>query len=203
MIEKYFPNISQRQKEQLSKLPEMYKDWNEKINVISRQDIENIEERHILHSLAIAKIVEFKPNTNVLDIGTGGGFPGIPLAIMFPNIQFHLVDSIEKKIKIVKDIAQKLELKNVHAEVSRVEALNKKYDFIVNRAVKPLPLLLQWIGKNISNKSFNDIPNGVICLKGGDLSEEIKNLEKRSRIIPISNYFEENFFETKKILYYN
>jgi 16S rRNA (guanine527-N7)-methyltransferase len=202
MIQKYFHNISQEQIDKFNKLPDFYSFWNEKINVISRKDIENIFERHILHSLAIAKIIEFQANTKILDIGTGGGFPGIPLAIMFPQCQFHLVDSIEKKMKVVDDIVEKLELNNVKTSVERVENLRENYDFVVNRAVKPLPTIINWVKKNIGKKSFNTLPNGIICLKGGDLQEELSEIKAQCKIWNISDFFDESFFETKKVVFW-
>ncbi len=184
-------------------LPELYADWNEKINVISRKDIENISEKHILHSLAIAKIIAFKSGTKILDVGTGGGFPGIPLAIMFPNCEFHLVDSIAKKINVVSEISNAIGLTNVNAEQVRAEMLNDKYDFIVSRAVTAFPDFLKWIRKNISQQNFNDLPNGILYLKGGDLSEELHGFERQITLFDISTYFEEAFFDTKKVVYFS
>jgi 16S rRNA (guanine527-N7)-methyltransferase len=194
MLKKYFPNIREQQLQQFEALPALYFKWNEKINVVSRKDIENIEERHVLHSLAIAKVIEFQENTKILDIGTGGGFPGIPLAIMLPNSHFHLVDSIEKKIKVVSAIVAELGLQNVKTSVLRVENLSEKYDFVVNRAVKPLPTIISWT-KKLS-------PKGIICLKGGELSDELKFLENKTTVFNISDFFEEVFFETKKVVFY-
>ena len=184
-------------------LPDLYADWNEKINVISRKDIENIVEKHILHSLAIAKVVQFNAGTKILDVGTGGGFPGIPLAIMFPDCDFHLVDSIAKKIKVVSEISNAIGLTNVRAEQARAETLNGKYDFIVSRAVTAFPEFLNWVKKNISKENRNEHPNGILYLKGGDLNNELSGFERQIKIFDISNFFEEDFFETKKVVYFS
>ena len=179
----------------------LYKEWNARINVISRKDIDSLYERHVLHSLAIAKFIRFTAGTQVLDVGTGGGFPGIPLAIFFPNTRFHLVDSIGKKIKVVKEVAESLELNNVSAEQIRAEQLKGKYDFVVSRAVTKLPEFVSWIRKNISLKQQNAIPNGVIYLKGGNLEGEIRPFRKTAFVQNLSDYFDEEFFETKKLVH--
>lgn len=201
IISNYFPQLSPHQLRQFHRLEELYRFWNEKINLISRKDIEHLTERHILHSLSIAKVIGFKPGTKILDIGTGGGFPGIPLAIMFPDAQFHLVDSIGKKIKVVKELIQSLELKNARAENARVEELKQQFDFAVCRAVAPVPELLHWMRGKIIKKNFNRLANGLLCFKGGDLREELKSVKNRMVIYNISDFFKEEFFETKKIVY--
>ncbi|HTF80593.1 MAG TPA: 16S rRNA (guanine(527)-N(7))-methyltransferase RsmG [Cytophagales bacterium] len=201
IILKYFKNLDPEVLNKLGQLHELYKDWNEKINVISRKDIDNIYEKHILHSLAIAKFTNFKPGTNILDIGTGGGFPGIPLAIMFPEAKFHLVDSIAKKIKVVQGVAEALKLNNVVAEQNRVEDLTRKYDFIVSRAVAPTDQLHAWTFKKFKKEPLNDLANGYILLKGGDLDEELLKFKNIVTEIDLNQYFEEEFFETKKIIY--
>jgi 16S rRNA (guanine527-N7)-methyltransferase len=198
---KYFPDLTADQKERFAALDGLYRDWNAKINVISRQDIDALYEKHILHSLAVAKIVQFKPGTEILDVGTGGGFPGIPLAILFPLADFHLVDSIGKKIKVVEAVADALDLKNVKAEQARVEQLNTTYDFVVSRAVTRLKPFLGWIRYKIHKAGNNDRPNGVLYLKGGDLTEELAEVPDRYRAYDLSDYFDEPFFETKKVIY--
>lgn len=175
--------------------------WNEKINVISRKDTEHIYLHHILHSLAIAKVIDFKPETKILDVGTGGGFPGIPLAIMFPECHFHLVDSIGKKIKVVNEIASALDLKNVKAEQTRAEQLKDQYDFITGRAVTQLPKMLTWVNKKVAPKSFNTLPNGMLYLKGGDFDDELDQIKKYHKIHYISSFFKEPYFETKKVVF--
>lgn len=202
IIEKYFPNLSNLQKEQFTKLGGLYRDWNQKINVISRKDIDLLYERHILHSLAIAKIVQFKNNTSILDVGTGGGFPGIPLAIMFPKAKFHLIDSIGKKIKVVNAVIQELDLKNIKAEPKHSNELKGRFDFIVSRAVTAFPKFVDLMQRKIKYKSFNSLHNGILYLKGGDLEEELRNYRKIIIVSPISNFFEEAFFETKSVVYY-
>jgi 16S rRNA (guanine527-N7)-methyltransferase len=202
-VQKYFPNLSEKQIRQFAMLPDLYADWNGKINVVSRKDIENITEKHILHSLAIAKIIQFKPRTKILDVGTGGGFPGIPLAIMFPECEFHLVDSIAKKIKVVSEISNTIGLTNIKAEHTRAETLKGKYDFIISRAVTAFPEFLNWVKKNISSQNHNEFPNGILYLKGGDLSDELCGFEHKITLFEISNYFEEEFFETKKVVYFS
>jgi 16S rRNA (guanine527-N7)-methyltransferase len=201
IILKYFPNLTEEQIELFQKLEPLYADWNSKINVISRKDFGEFYERHVLHSLGIAKFTKFVGGTKVLDVGTGGGFPGIPLAIMFPEVSFHLVDSIGKKIKVVSSVADSLGLKNVRVEQIRAEQLTEKYDFVVSRAVTQLPEFVSWIRKNISRKAINALPNGIIYLKGGDLSQEIKPFRKSVFVQDLSEYFDEEYFETKKVLH--
>jgi 16S rRNA (guanine527-N7)-methyltransferase len=201
VISKYFPDLSRKQKEQFAMLETLYREWNKRINVISRKDIDHLAERHILHSLAIAKIIRFLPGTQVIDVGTGGGFPGIPLAIFFPEVKFHLVDSIGKKIKVVNAISTELNLNNVTSEHTRVEIMNTKFDFIISRAVTRLPEFYQWVKHLISQNSENIMPNGILYLKGGDVSPELKPFKKRSEVYSLSDYFTELFFETKKIIY--
>jgi 16S rRNA (guanine527-N7)-methyltransferase len=201
IVESYFPELVSIQKSQFSHLFSIYKEWNAQINVISRKDEENFYVHHVLHSLAIAKLVQFKPGTSVLDIGTGGGFPGIPLAIMFPETNFVLVDSIGKKIKVVNEVAQSIGLKNVLGLHERVEKIPGKFDFIVSRAVAPMSDLLFWTKDKIESQSKNDIPNGWVCLKGGDLNDELSKVKKHIRSIDIADWFKEDFFETKKVIY--
>jgi len=201
LILKYFPHLTARQFVLFENLQPLYSHWNAKINVISRKDFSEFYERHVLHSLGIAMFASFVPGTEILDVGTGGGFPGIPLAILFPEVQFHLVDSIGKKIKVVKAVTESLELRNVKAEQIRAEELKGKYDFIVSRAVTKLPEFVAWIRKNISAKQKNAIPNGVIYLKGGDLTKEIKPFGRNIFIQDLAEYFKEEFFETKKVLH--
>ncbi len=201
IITKYFPQINQKQIELFNQLEPLYAEWNAQINVISRKDFSAFYERHVLHSMAIAKFIRFSPGTIILDVGTGGGFPGIPLAIFFPNVRFHLVDSIGKKIKVVNEVVKSLGLKNVTAEKIRAEQLTSKYDFVISRAVTRLPEFVRWVRKNISHQQKNAIPNGIIYLKGGDLTEEIKPFGKSVYVQNISEYFEEEFFETKKIVH--
>lgn len=199
LVLKYFPDITSEQKDQFAELETLYKDWNEKINVISRKDTDSLYEKHILHSLGIAKIMEFADNTKVLDIGTGGGFPGIPLAILFPNAQFTLVDSIGKKITVVNGVAESLGLKNVTAHHMRAEQLKEKFHFIVSRAVTQMPVFLTWLRGKFEKEQFNPKHNGVIYLKGGDLGEELAGI--KCEIFQLKNYFEEEFFDTKKVVY--
>lgn len=201
LITKYFPGLTPRQREQMAALDELYRHWNAQINVISRQDIDALYEKHVLHSLGIAKVVQFKPGTDILDVGTGGGFPGIPLAILFPEADFHLVDSIGKKIKVVQEVAGALGLTNVRAEQTRVEQLNTTYDFVVSRAVTRLKPFLGWVRYRIHKNGNNDRPNGVLYLKGGDLTEELAEVMDRYRVYDLSDYFDEPFFETKKVIY--
>jgi len=201
IISKYFPELTAIQNEQFSRLLPLYQEWNEKINVISRKDIDRLYERHVLHSLAIAKIIRFRPNTSVLDIGTGGGFPGIPLAILFPEVKFHLVDSIGKKIKVVEEVTSALRLKNVSFEKKRAEALTGKYDFIVSRAVTSLPVFVNWVRKLVSFNQLNELKNGILYIKGGNVSDELNQLKYRTRIFPINQFFGEPFFETKNIIH--
>lgn len=199
LIEKYFPNLSEDQKNQFAKLDELYKEWNEKINVISRKDMESLYEKHILHSLGIAKVMQFAPNTKVLDIGTGGGFPGIPLAILFPEVQFTLIDSIGKKITVVKEVSEGIGLKNVTAVHGRAEDLKGKFHFVVSRAVTQMPVFLRWLKGKFEKEQFNPKHNGVLYLKGGDLAEELAGL--KAEIFSLKDFFESDFFETKKVVY--
>ena len=200
LIIKYFPELSVQQKEQFAALPALYADWNTKINVISRKDMDNLMEHHVLHSLAIAKVMPFREMAMVLDVGTGGGFPGIPLAILFPDVKFLLVDSIGKKIKVVQDVAQQLGLKNVVARQTRVEQVEGVFDFVVSRAVTDLRQFVPWVRGKISTVSYHHLPNGLLYLKGGDLAEELKSFP-RARLYSISDNFSEPFFETKKVIY--
>lgn len=201
MIQKYFTSLSETQISRFARLGPIYAEWNEKINVISRKDIGSLYEKHVLHSLAIAKVIRFTPGTTILDVGTGGGFPGIPLAILFPEVSFHLVDSIGKKIKVVKAVAEALQLDNVVADQVRAEELKVKYDFVVSRAVTTLPEFVKWILKNISAIPKNSLPNGVLYLKGGDLTNELKPFGKRTVVYNLGDFFTEEFFETKKLVY--
>ena len=196
----YF-KLSDRQAEQFAQLDALYRDWNSKINVISRKDIDNLYEHHVLHSLSIAKFLPFQPDTSILDVGTGGGFPGIPLAILFPNCRFMLIDSIGKKIKVASEIAQSLGLTNVVCRQERAEQEKQKFDFVVSRAVMPLPDLVKLIRKNISNKHRNAIPNGLIVLKGGDLKPEIAPFQKTAEVYPCSDWFKGEWFESKQLIY--
>lgn len=199
-ISDYF-KLTARQAEQFAQLDALYRDWNSKINVISRKDIDNLYEHHVLHSLAIAKWIPFQPDTTILDVGTGGGFPGIPLAIMFPQCQFVLADSIGKKIKVASEVAKALGLTNVVCKQERVEEEKEKFDFVVSRAVMPLPDLVKLVRKNISNKHRNAIPNGLIVLKGGDLQAEVAPYIKTAEIAPCSKWFKGEWFETKQLIY--
>lgn len=201
IIQKYFPNLTPIQITQFQQLEDLYTELNEGINVISRKDIGNLYERHILHSLAIAKYTTFKAGTKILDVGTGGGFPGIPLAILFPEVSFHLVDSIAKKVRVVQAVADALQLKNVIAEQKRVEKVNAKYDFVVSRAVTAFPKFIAMTRSKIAKQQRNAIPNGIIYLKGGDFAEELGEYKKYAEIVDIPEYFEEEFFETKKVVY--
>ena len=200
IITDYF-KLTARQAEQFAQLDALYRDWNSKINVISRKDIDNLYEHHVLHSLAIAKWIPFQPDTTILDVGTGGGFPGIPLAIMFPQCQFVLVDSIGKKIKVASEVAKALGLTNEVCKQERVEEEKEKFDFVVSRAVMPLPDLVKLVRKNISNKHRNAIPNGLIVLKGGDLQAEVAPYIKTAEIAPCSKWFKGDWFETKQLIY--
>lgn len=199
-IKKYFPNLSQIQIEQFSKLKDLYIGWNEKINVISRKDIDELYIRHILHSLAIAKVLEFNRDADILDVGTGGGFPGIPLSILFPEVNFHLIDSIQKKILVVNGVSNDLGLKNVRAESLRAEKIKSKYDFIVSRAVTKMPEFVSWVRDKTKREDKHTLPNGILYLKGGDLTEELKDF-KTAQIFSISDFFSEEFFETKKVVF--
>lgn len=200
-IIKYFPNITQGQREQFVELDRLYREWNEKINVISRKDIDNLYLHHILHSLAIAQYIHFKDSTSILDFGTGGGFPGIPLAIMFPHCQFKLIDRTAKKIKVAQEIAQSVGLQNVMAQQISGEEEKGKYEFVVSRAVMPLDDLLKIIKKNISKNQFNALPNGLICLKGGDIQAEVQSVKKIADITSISNWFKESWFKEKNVIH--
>lgn len=200
-ILKYFPNLSDRQKEQFAALYDLYYDWNSKINVISRKDIGNLYQHHVLHSLAIAKYISFKPGTTIMDMGCGGGFPGIPLAIMFPEVQFHLVDSIGKKVRVAGEIAAAIGLTNVRTSHSRAEEIKDKYSFVVSRAVMQLPDLVKICRKNISKEQSNALPNGIICLKGGDMTAETQAFRNCREIVDISSYFNEEYFKDKKVVY--
>ena len=199
IILKYFPNLTDQQKSQFQQLETLYKDWNEKINVISRKDIDEFYERHVLHSLGIAKIMEFADGTKVLDIGTGGGFPGIPLAILFPNVEFTLVDSIGKKITVVNAVAESLGLKNVKAYHERAEKIKDKFHFVVSRAVTQMPIFLRWLKGKFEKEQFNPKHNGVLYLKGGDLGEELAGI--KCEIYNLKDQFGEEFFDTKKVVY--
>jgi len=204
LIHRYFPNLTDRQIGQLQKLEGLYTEWNSKINVVSRKDIDQLYERHVLHSMVVAKWIQLKPGTKVLDVGCGGGFPGVPLAILFPEVQFHLVDSIRKKLTVVNDVCENLEINNIETSHMRMEDLSDQADFVINRAVARLNKLLAWTKKLISNDQKSSIPNGLISLKGGDLKEEIKEVKTRYSYveqIPISNFYEEEFFEEKYIIY--
>ena len=200
IILKYFPDLSEKQIKQFSQLQDLYNEWNAQINVISRRDLENLYLKHVLHSLAIAKVVQFADGTKVLDVGTGGGFPGIPLAILFPKVEFLLVDSIGKKIKVVNEVANSIGLENLRAEHKRAEQVNGQFDFVVSRAVTKMKVFQEWVSKRISTKQKNTLFNGVLYLKGGDLTDELKGI-KNIDIYDISNFFEEEFFETKKVIY--
>ncbi len=200
-ILKYFPNLSERQKEQLQQLDALYHDWNAKINVISRKDIDNLYEHHVLHSLGIAQYINFRAGTTVMDLGTGGGFPGIPLAIMFPEVKFHLVDSTKKKILVCDEVIKGLGLQNVTTRWCRAEEEKGKFDFVVSRAVMPLADLVKICRKNVAKECHNALPNGLICLKGGELDSETYPMKNSVEIVPLSDYFSEPFFETKKVVY--
>ncbi|MCG8476497.1 MAG: 16S rRNA (guanine(527)-N(7))-methyltransferase RsmG [Cytophagales bacterium] len=201
LIKSYFPNLTEKQIRQFEKLGEVYPEWNDKINVISRKDIQELYTRHILHSLAIAKVQEFKPGSAVLDVGTGGGFPGIPLAVLFPETSFYLIDSIGKKIKVVQGVADAIGLENVRAEQIRAEQVKEKFDFVVSRAVTRLKPFCQWIKTNFKKESVHDRPNGILYLKGGDLEEELREARKKHELYEIKSFFKEDFFETKKVVY--
>lgn len=201
IIDKYFPGLSQRQKEQFNNLDTLYREWNAKINVISRKDIDNLYEHHVLHSMAIARIVRFKPSTSILDFGTGGGFPGIPLAILFPECRFRLIDGTGKKVNVAAEIAKAIGLENVEAIHQRGEEEKGKFDFIVSRAVMPLPDLVKIVSRNISRKQHNSIANGILALKGGNLSAELKPYHKIVEVTPISQFFDEEWFREKSVIY--
>lgn len=196
----HFPNLTETQIEQFTQIGELYKDWNQKINVVSRKDIDEIYSRHVLHSLGIAKVMSFQDGARVMDVGTGGGFPGIPLAILFPNTHFHLVDSIGKKIKVVEEVVAGLGLTNVKASNCRVEEIKDQFDFIVSRAVAQMDTFTRWIKGRVAKKSTHELKNGILYLKGGDLAEELKNYPKAT-IYNLTDYFQDEFFETKKVVH--
>jgi 16S rRNA (guanine527-N7)-methyltransferase len=201
IILNYFTDLPSLQQEQISRLYGLYEEWNSKINIISRKDFPNFYERHVLHSLGIAKVIQFKPGTKIMDVGTGGGFPGIPLAILFPDAHFTLVDSIGKKIKIVNEVANELGLKNVIALHKRAEEIDDKFHFITTRAVSDINEFYRWVKNKFEPESFNDIPNGILALKGGDLLEELSFYSYKAKNYDLNNYFQEEFFETKKVVY--
>jgi 16S rRNA (guanine527-N7)-methyltransferase len=201
LILKYFPNLSERQQQQFAELGPLYKSWNEKINVISRKDIDNLYANHILHSLGIAKVMSFLPQAEVLDVGTGGGFPGVPLAILFPETKFHLVDSIGKKITVVKEVSAGVGLTNIIAEQRRAEELKRKYDFVVSRAVTQMKEFYGWVENKIKPTSQHALDNGILYLKGGDLDEELNLLKRPYSLYELSTFFTEEFFLTKKVVY--
>ena len=201
IIQNYFPDLTDTQKEQFAALWDLYTYWNSKINVISRKDIGNLYEHHILHSLGIAKVIHFRPGTEVMDLGTGGGFPGIPLAILFPEVSFHLVDSIGKKVKVATEVANAIELKNVTARHCRAEEEKRMFDFVVSRALMPLPDLIKIVRKNIKKEESNALPNGLICLKGGELQHEIQSVRHQVMVTNLKDFFKEEYFETKKVIY--
>jgi len=200
-ILRYFPQLTEQQQQQFAALDDLYRDWNAKINVISRKDIDNLYPHHVLHSLGIAKVISFRPGTHVMDIGTGGGFPGIPLAILFPEVQFHLLDSIGKKIKVAQAVADALQLSNVRTSHKNVIEEKEKYDFVVSRAVMQMGDLVRLVRKNVHHEQRNSLPNGLICLKGGDIQQEMRPFKHCCDVWPLHTYFEEEFFETKKVAY--
>lgn len=201
ILTKYFPDLTDQQMDQFGRLSPLYEEWNAQINVISRKDIEQLYERHVLHSLAIAKVIQFKPQTTVLDVGTGGGFPGIPLAILFPETSFMLIDSIGKKIKVVNEVASALGLTNVTAEHIRVEEVKQKFDFVVSRAVTAFPRFVSMARTKVASQSKNDLPNGILYLKGGDFEEEIEPFRKQIEVYELQSFFQEEFFETKRLIH--
>lgn len=201
IIRKYFTDLTDQQLNHFDRLGSLYKEWNTKINVISRKDIEHLYERHILHSLSIAKIIQFKPGTTILDVGTGGGFPGIPLAIFFPDTSFLLVDSIAKKIKVVNEVTMALNLQNVKAEHLRVEEVKQKFDFVVSRAVTAFPRFVEMVQSKVASQSKNTLHNGILYLKGGDFEEEVSPFSKQIQVFDLQNYFQEEFFETKRLIH--
>ena len=202
LIEKYFPKLTDIQRQQFQSLDALYRDWNAKINVISRKDIDNLYEHHVLHSLAIAKVINFRPGTHVLDFGTGGGFPGIPLAILFPEVQFKLIDGTGKKIRVAQEVSNAIGLTNCHPEHLRGEDEKDKFDFVVSRAVMPLPDLVKIVRKNIAKTQHNALPNGILCLKGGNLQGEIQPFYKIAQTTDISNFFAEPWFKEQKYVIY-
>ena len=201
LIQRYFPNLSDLQYKQIKALGELYSDWNAKINVISRKDMAHFYERHVLHSIAIAKVIQFKPDTQILDVGTGGGFPGVPLAILFPDVSFHLVDSIGKKIKVVQEVSNALELTNLSAEHARAEQVSGQFDFVVSRAVTRLAEFYPWVQNKFNKKSFNDLDNGILYLKGLDLMEEFDQLKKPYQLYSLKDYYAEEWFESKGLVF--
>ena len=202
LILKHFPNLNETQKNQFEQLGELYQYWNQRINVISRKDMENFYLHHVLHSLAVAKIIQFKDFTEIMDAGTGGGFPGIPLAILFPEVSFYLVDSIGKKIKVVNEVASSLGLNNLEAEQLRMEQVDRTFDFIVSRAVTYLPDFMRWTGYKFHQKSFNKLANGILYLKGGDIDKEVAGVKRfKTKIFKLDKYFDNDFFETKKLVH--
>ena len=201
IIQKYFTNLTGLQVEQFAQLEALYNDWNAKINVISRKDIQNLYEHHVLHSLGIAKVVNFRDETTVMDLGTGGGFPGIPLAILFPHVQFHLVDSVGKKVKVANEVATAIGLKNVKFSHSRAEEIKEQYDFVVTRAVMPMVDLVKVARKNIKKEQHNAVPNGIIALKGGELNGEIASMKNIATVWELSDFFDEEYFKTKKVVH--
>ncbi len=200
LLLKYFPDLTENQIKQFEQLSVLYKDWNLKINVVSRKDIDEIYLRHVLHSLGIAKVLKFQSGAKIMDVGTGGGFPGIPLAILFPEVQFHLVDSIAKKIKVVKEVSEGLNLQNVKVTNARVETVNDHYDFIISRAVAQMETFVRWVKFSVAKKSKHEFKNGILYLKGGDLKEELAGFPSAT-IYPLKNIFEEEFFETKSVVH--
>ena len=201
IIQKYFTNLTGLQVEQFAQLEALYNDWNAKINVISRKDIQNLYEQHVLHSLGIAKVVNFRDETTVMDLGTGGGFPGIPLAILFPHVQFHLVDSVGKKVKVANEVATAIGLKNVKFSHARAEEIKEQYDFVVTRAVMPMVDLVKVARKNIKKEQHNAVPNGIIALKGGELNGEIASMKNIATVWELSDFFDEEYFKTKKVVH--
>ena len=200
LVLKYFHDLTEIQQEQFKRLYDLYLEWNSKINVVSRKDIDELYLRHVVHSLGIAKVLQFKDGTKIMDVGTGGGFPGIPLAIMFPECSFHLVDSINKKLKVVNGVAEDLGLSNVKTSHTRVEAVDDTYDFIVSRAVTAMPMFVSWVKRKVSKKSNHELKNGILYLKGGDLAEELQDFPKAT-LYNLSDYYEEDFFDTKKVVH--
>jgi 16S rRNA (guanine527-N7)-methyltransferase len=201
IIQKYFTNLTGLQVEQFAQLEALYNDWNAKINVISRKDIQNLYEHHVLHSLGIAKVVNFRDGTTIMDLGTGGGFPGIPLAILFPHVQFHLVDSVGKKVKVANEVATAIGLKNVKFSHARAEEIKEQYDFVVTRAVMPMVDLVKVARKNIKKEQHNAVPNGIIALKGGELNGEIASMKNIATVWELSDFFDEEYFKTKKVVH--